>query len=128
MEKELGKYKDNYSENKFWGKLGKVAKKLGSRPVYLLLLLYYVMGDSNVSMKDKAIICGALGYFILPVDLVPDLIPGLGYTDDIAAIVAALKLVVNNITPEIDAKAKKKVREWFGDDVVDESLNFVDFI
>jgi len=123
--KDLVKYEGNYTEKKFWGKLGSVAKKIGSRPVYLLLLLFYVTRDPNVSKKDKAMIYGALGYFILPLDLIPDAVPGLGYTDDFAAISALLKLTWDNISDETIDKARAKIRDWFGDDVVDEDLNFV---
>ena len=70
-------------------------------------------------------IYGALGYFILPLDLIPDAVPGLGYTDDFAAISALLKLTWDNISDETIDKARAKIRDWFGDDVVDEDLNFV---
>ena len=82
--------------------------------VYGVLLLYYVAIDPNTSTADKAKIYGAIGYFILPVDLVPDAIPMVGYTDDLAAITWALKAVWNNVTPDIHAKAKVKLSEWFG--------------
>lgn len=54
--------------------------------VYAVLLLYYVATDSNVSTADKAKIYGALEYFILPIVLIPDITPGIGYTDDMAAL------------------------------------------
>lgn len=56
----------------------------------------------------------ALGYFILPVDLVPDFIPVVGFTDDLAALIACYVKVSQNVTPEIRSKADVKMREWFG--------------
>ena len=82
---------------------------------YAVLLLYYVATDPNVSAADKAKIYGALGYFILPIDLIPDITPGVGYTDDMAALMWALHAVWSNVTPETEAKAKKKLHEWFGE-------------
>lgn len=89
--------------------------------MYAALLLYYVATDPNVSYEDKVKIYGALGYFILPVDLIPDLIPVAGYTDDMAALLWALRTVAANITPETKRKAKAKLREWF-DDVNEKDL------
>ncbi|MGM9748166.1 MAG: YkvA family protein [Candidatus Cryptobacteroides sp.] len=54
-----------------------------------------------------------MGYFILPTDLIPDLIPVLGFTDDVAALTLAYKAIQASVTPEIDAKAKEKIAEWF---------------
>ena len=59
-------------------------------------------------------IFSTLGYFILPVDLVPDFIPVVGFTDDLAALIACYVKVSPNVTPEISSKADVKMREWFG--------------
>ena len=95
--------------------MGKAAKKVGAKAAYTALLLYYASTDKNVPLSDKARIIGALGYFILPLDVLPDLTPILGYSDDIAALLWALKTVWKNITPEIKDKARKKLSEWYGD-------------
>lgn len=55
----------------------------------------------------------AWGYFILPFDLIPDVIIGLGFTDDIAAITLAYNAVASSITPEIKEKTNMKLAEWF---------------
>ena len=107
-------YASDYSAEGFWDKIKSVAKKAGIKVVYAALLLYYVVTDENVSKKDKALIYGALGYFILPIDVIPDAIPGVGYSDDLAVLILALKAVWENVTPEIKAKAKNKLSEWFG--------------
>ena len=62
-------------------------------------------------IRDRAYIVGALGYFILPIDLVPDLIAGLGYTDDLAVIAILMKHLKDNLTPEIELRADAKIRD-----------------
>lgn len=108
-------YSKNYSETELWDKVKKVAQQAGVKIIYAVLLLYYVATDKNVSMADKAKIYGALGYFILPLDLIPDTIPMVGYTDDFTALIWALRAVWSNVTPEIEIKARAKLNEWFGD-------------
>ncbi len=113
--KDIEKYQKHYDEKKFGSKLPKVARKAGSKLVYAVLLLYYVLQSPGVSKADKSKIYGALGYFLLPLDILPDFIPLAGYTDDLTAVIWAVHVVWKNITPEIKARAAAKTREWFGD-------------
>lgn len=110
----LKKYEKEYSESELWKKIGEVAKMAGLRVIYYVLLLYYSLQSDTVTLKEKALIIGALGYFILPVDLVPDFIIGLGYGDDAAALVAVVKML-ENLNDDIKAQAKNKLSEWFED-------------
>lgn len=112
---ELVKYEKHYSEDGLWKKLGNVAKKAGLKTVYQVLLLYYVLINESTPKKYKAMIIGALGYFILPIDMIPDFIPVVGYSDDIAAIAGVIFAVVKCVSPEIKAQAKAKLKEWFGE-------------
>ena len=111
-------YQQYFNPNAMWEKIADVAKKAGVKVVYGVLLLYYVATDPNTSTADKAKIYGAIGYFILPVDLVPDAIPMVGYSDDLTAIKSdqtwALKAVWDNITPATHAKARQRLQNWFG--------------
>lgn len=111
----LEKYGGGYSEKGLMNKLTAVAKKAGIKAVYAVLLLYYALQSPQTSTKDKSIIYGALGYFILPLDLVPDFIPLAGFGDDLGALVWALSRVVANITDEVRQKARLKLHDWFGD-------------
>ncbi len=111
----IEQYKEHYSEEGLFGKIGKVCKKAGIKAIYYVLLLYYVLIDENTPWKHKGIIIGALGYFILPADLVPDFIPLAGYADDVAALTACIKTVMDNITPSIKKKAVQKLTDWFTD-------------
>lgn len=113
--KDIERYQEHYSEPKLAGKLSKVAKKAGQKIVYAALLLYYVLKSPVVTKGDKTKIVGALGYFILPLDILPDFIPVVGFTDDLSAILLALHAVWKNITPEIKAMAAAKASELFGE-------------
>ena len=115
----LEKYIPNFDAQRFWKKLSRSFKRLGAKAVYYALILYYAMQDPQISKKDKGIILGALGYFLLPFDMLPDFLPGVGYTDDIAALAFAIYKVWNCITPLVKSQAESKVFGWFGD--VDQS-------
>lgn len=103
----------SYSESKFWQKLKSFAMQAGVKVVYYALLLYYTMLSNNVSSEQKSLIVGALGYLILPLDLIPDAIPMIGFTDDFAALYAVYSTVKSNVTSEIELQAKIKIKQWF---------------
>lgn len=111
-------YEKVYSESKFLKKLQRVAHIAGKKVVYAALLGYYLLADKNVPLQVKAKIVGALGYFILPIDLIPDAIPLAGYSDDLSALFWALISACEHITPEMEEKAKRKMLDWF--DEIDE--------
>lgn len=109
---EVQKYGTYYSDNRFWKKVERVAKKVGATVLLPVFTLYYMLQDDKVSLQHKAYIVGALGYFILPIDLIPDgILPVIGFTDDIAVMTLVLKLVKDSITPEIKARANARVSE-----------------
>ena len=123
---KMKKSEKYYSDEKFWDKLKKFAKKAGSSVVYAVLLLYYTLQKPEVPKKTKAVIIGALGYFILPIDLLPDMMLGVGFTDDLGALGFALLQVAMYIDEDIKSKARTKLADWFGDTVdiadVDEKI------
>ena len=111
---DFNKYIKYFKESEFWNKAANVARRAGVKLIYSALLLYFVMRDENVPQKSKWLIAGALGYFILPTDFVPDFIPVVGFIDDLSALLFALGEVTYYITPEIQENAKNKIAEWFG--------------
>lgn len=120
-EKEkLKKYESDYSEKSLFDKIIKVAKKAGTTVIYAALLLFYTLQDPNVPAWAKAVIVGALGYFISPVDFIPDMIPVIGYTDDLSTLIGAIVMVSMYIDEDKKNKAKSKLRDWFGN--FDDSL------
>ena len=111
----IKEYEKQYSEEKFWSKVTTVAKKAGIKVIYMALLLYYALDSTSLSVKDRALIIGALGYFILPLDLVSDLMPAIGFLDDAAILLAIVKLLIVGIDNKVVALAKGKLSQWFGD-------------
>lgn len=111
---DLPKYEKHYSEDGFFDKVGKFAKKAGVTLVYYALVLYYTLIDENTPNKYKAAIAGALGYFIIPLDLIPDFLPASGMIDDWGVLVAAVAYVIKAISPDHKEKAKVKLLDWFG--------------
>lgn len=105
----LTKYNKHLSESKFSSKLTGLAKRAGRKLLYPAMLLYNMYKSDKVSLKDKAIVVGALGYFILPGDLIADIIPILGFTDDIAVMTLAIRSLRKSITPEIKNAARQSV-------------------
>ena len=99
-------------------KIRKNIAKIGVKVIYQALLLYYVAQSPNCPAKIKAGIIGALGYLISPIDLIPDIMPGIGYADDAAAIATAVALAQIYITDEIKAQAKAKIADLLGEDVL----------
>lgn len=126
-ESDIQQHGKHYSDDKLWKKIGKFAKKAGSSAVYAVLILYYTLQKPEIPVKVKATIVGALGYFILPIDLIPDVAFGAGFIDDIGVLTAALIQVAVHVDDEVKAKAKDKLQSWFGLDVdtseIDEKLN-----
>ena len=95
-------------------KMKKKTAKAGKKIIYTVLLLYYTLQKDNVPLKTKAIIVGALGYFIAPIDAIPDFLPIMGYTDDFGALMMALATVYMYIDHEIKRKARTQLESWFG--------------
>lgn len=109
-------YKDKFTESGFVEKIGRIAKRAGAKLVYASLILFYTIQSDKVSVKDKAIIIGALGYLISPLDVVPDAIPIAGLSDDLAVLIYVINKVWKSVGDDVKAKARKKLSDWFDDD------------
>ena len=82
----------------------------------MALILYYLIQSDKVSLKDKAIIIGALGYLISPLDAVPDAIPIAGLTDDLGVLLYVLNKVWSSVDDDMKNQAREKLSKWFDDD------------
>jgi uncharacterized membrane protein YkvA (DUF1232 family) len=93
---------------RFWSK----AKRLGAALPFAedLLAAYYCAFDRDTPLQVKAVLAGALAYFVLPIDAVPDMLPLIGFTDDAAVLATAIKLVASNITPAHRAAARRALQ------------------
>lgn len=109
-------YKDKFSNSAFVDKIQRVAKRAGVKLVYMALILYYTLESNQVSVKDKALIVGALGYLITPIDVIPDAIPIAGLGDDLGVLAWVLKKVWGDVSEDVKQKAKDKLSAWFDDD------------
>ena len=83
---------------RFWFKLKRVAARLPFAED--LLAAYYCAFDKKTPRHVQGALLGAIAYFILPFDFIPDMLPVLGFTDDAAVLATAIRLVANHITPE----------------------------
>lgn len=113
-------YANKFSQSDFVEKISRVAKRAGSKLVYAALILFYTLQSNKTSVKDKAIIVGALGYLISPLDVMPDAIPIVGLSDDLAVLIYVLKMVWTDVDPEVKVRAQKKLKEWFDDEEISE--------
>ncbi|MDW1574287.1 YkvA family protein [Vibrio sp. Vb2880] len=96
-------------EKTFWRKMKNSVKKAGEEIAVMGIKSWLAMADSNTSVRHKAILGGALAYFVLPTDMVPDVLAGVGFTDDMAALTLAANSVGNVITKEHEAQAREKL-------------------
>jgi uncharacterized membrane protein YkvA (DUF1232 family) len=120
------KYSNKFTQKDFVEKISRIAKRAGSKLVYAALILYYTLQSDKVSKADKAIIIGALGYMISPLDVIPDAIPIAGLTDDLAVLLYVLKKVWSGIDPEIIAKARERLSKWFDEEEINEIQHLFD--
>ena len=119
-------YANRFSQSDFVEKISRIAKRAGAKLVYAALILYYTLQSDKVSKTDKAIIIGALGYMISPLDVIPDAIPIAGLTDDLAVLLYVLTKVWTDIDPAIMDQAKKRLSKWFDEEEIAEINNLFD--
>ena len=94
---------------KFW----RTAKKAARQVPFMdeVVAAYYCALDRNTPLRAKGILFAALGYFILPADTIPDIVLGLGFTDDVAVLTAAITAVRAHMTPAHRQAAKEALAE-----------------
>jgi uncharacterized membrane protein YkvA (DUF1232 family) len=119
-------YSNKFTNGDFIEKISRIAKRAGAKLVYASLILYYTLQSDKVSVKDKAIIIGALGYLISPLDVIPDAIPIAGLGDDLAVLIYVLNKVWGDVSEDIKEKAKNKLSKWFDEDEIKEIDNLFD--
>lgn len=97
----------------FWRKLRRV---LGRIPFAEdLLAAYYCARDSETPLYVKAVLMGALAYFVIPTDLLPDFFSGIGFTDDAAVVLTALQSVQSSLKPAHREAARRQLARLAGE-------------
>lgn len=105
---------NDFDDGSFWDKVKNFAFKAGKELIEKALWLYYAAQQPNTPIWAKTVIYGALAYFVLPMDAVPDAIPVAGFTDDLGALAAALGVVAMYVTEDVKRMAAERMREFFG--------------
>jgi uncharacterized membrane protein YkvA (DUF1232 family) len=100
-------------ERKFWAKLRKYIRQVPF--VGDLIAAYYCAVDPVTPLHVKAVLFGALAYFIMPIDLIPDVIAWVGFTDDAAVLYAALRTIAPHIKDHHRQQAKAAIDRLAGD-------------
>ena len=103
-----------FTNQSFWQKLKTNSKSAGKSIIEKVLMLYYSAMDKDTPKWAKGVIFGALAYFIMPVDAIPDFIPVAGYSDDLMTIIGAISVVAVHIKEEHKKKAKEISSVLFG--------------
>ncbi|MGR2739385.1 YkvA family protein [Billgrantia sp. Q4P2] len=104
----------HYSEDGFWDKVAHSARRVGKKTLEPALKMHYSAQDPSTPLWAKTAIYGALGYFISPIDAIPDLTPLIGYTDDMGVLAGALAIVAAHINDKHREQAKATLARWFG--------------
>ena len=105
---------DSALRRNFWRKLARVAAQIPFAED--LLAAYYCAFDQETPRHVKVTLFGAIAYFVLPLDAVPDFLPVIGFTDDAAVLATAIKLVIDHITPRHREAAKGKLAQLMAAD------------
>lgn len=113
----VAQYGRHYSDESFWKKINRFGRRAGAKAVYYAVLLWYVATKPGTPLPVKLLIFGGLGYFILPVETIPDFLVGIGYADDLAVLIGIITAYGTYADEASKAKAGAKVREIFGQDV-----------
>ena len=108
-------YSSYYSPQMVMLVLNRPFSKAGLDVVSRVLQLYYLAKSPELPAWAKASVFAALGYFVLTPDAVPDLVPVMGFADDLVVLSSALAGLSAHLSPEIRAQVRQKLDQWFGE-------------
>ncbi len=112
-EDKLSGYEKHFEEDKFLPKLKRLIFRLGEEVTLRVLMLWFLLGSGKVPVKTKLLIIAALGYLVMPADLVSDFIPAFGFADDVAFLTYAFNQTKRYMSDNIREKAEEKLQSWF---------------
>ena len=99
-------------EPSFWRHARASAQRAGYEVIEKALWLFYAAQKPEVPAKTKAVIWSALGYFVMQIDAVPDVLGPVGFVDDLSVLTGALLVVASHIDTDVKAKASAKLHDW----------------
>ncbi len=105
---------ENFDDESFANKVKRFAAAMGKKAVEMAYTLFYALSDRDTPAWARTVIVAALGYLVVPIDAVPDLVPGAGLADDGAALAGALATVAAHIKKDHLDRAKEMVKSFFG--------------
>lgn len=97
----------------FWPKMAKVLARIPFAEN--AVAAWYCAFDPNTPLRVKGILLAALAYFVMPIDVIPDLLIGIGFTDDMAVLATAIGLIKSHIKDEHYEVARAKLVELRND-------------
>jgi uncharacterized membrane protein YkvA (DUF1232 family) len=107
-------YAAHFTERSFWRKVKATSCKVGEELLMRALALYYALQDPDTPRWARSVIISALGYFILPLDAIPDIMPIAGFTDDAMVMAVAVMTVAAHVKQLHLMKAKALLDAWLG--------------
>ena len=110
------KFRKYFSESGFLDKVKSAGGQLSRKGVWSGFTLFYTLKDEDTPAWVRTVILGTLGYFIFPMDALPDFIPVLGFTDDLGAMATAISTLMPYIKSDHKRMATEKVASLFGED------------
>ncbi len=125
MKNPFSEFIKGFTEYAMWNKIRQFAMKAGQQTIYSVLLLFYAYKRKDTPIWAKNIIIGTIGYFISPIDALPDLTPIIGYTDDIGVLSFGLVTIACYINAEVRVEARTQLKKWFKT-LNTEDLNVID--
>ena len=107
----LDGFRVHYSESRFWRKVGSLPRETGRALLEKGITLFVILSDAQTPTWARVLIMAALGYFICPLDLVPDVVPVLGYVDDLAVMTLLIAEVDRFLTPAMRERVQNLMPE-----------------
>lgn len=105
----MNDYSDQFKQESFWQKIRRYAVIAGKQIIEKALTLYYCLIDSDTPFWAKSVIMSALSYFVMPIDAIPDIASGVGYSDDFLGLTSAFVAVAAHIKAEHKEKAQAQL-------------------
>ncbi|MDI7743098.1 YkvA family protein [Lysinibacillus fusiformis] len=105
----------HYSPDKLLNKVKKYGTSIGYKALYNVAILYCALKSPDLPKEHKLMLVGVLGYFILPIDLIADMLPAVGLADDIVVITKAISVIYTSITDEMKEEAHQVLKKVLGD-------------